>query len=48
MVAEYLANEWYSRDETFWKGVTRLVAAHRMTVGLRGPRREQYWAPIHG
>ena len=44
MVAEYLANEWHSRDETFWKGVNRLVAAHRMTVGRQGPRSEQYWA----
>ena len=26
MVAEFLANDWHSRDETFWQGVLRLVA----------------------
>jgi len=36
MLAEYLANEWYSRDETFWNGVMRLVAAHRMVIGAGG------------
>ncbi len=45
MVAEYLANEWHSRDETFWKGVNRLVAAHCMTIGRKGVCSEQYWAP---
>ncbi len=45
MVAEFLANEWHSRDETFWQGVLRLVAAHRMVVDARGPRSEQYWEP---
>lgn len=45
MLAEYLAAEWYSRDETFWKGILRLVAAHRMDVGRAGPRPERYWQP---
>jgi asparagine synthase (glutamine-hydrolysing) len=45
MVAEFLANEWYSRDETFWQGVLRLVAAHRMIVDACGPRSELYWEP---
>ena len=45
MLAEFLADEWYSREETFWKGVMRLVAAHRMIVGAAGPRPEQYWTP---
>jgi asparagine synthase (glutamine-hydrolysing) len=45
MVAEFLANDWHSRDETFWLGVQRLVAAHRMAVDARGPRPEQYWEP---
>jgi len=44
-LAEFLANEWYSRDETFWTGVMRLVAAHRMEVGATGPHPEQYWEP---
>ena len=45
MLAEFLAAEWHSRDETFWSGVLRLVAAHRMEVGEQGPRPEQYWEP---
>ncbi|MDG4549096.1 MAG: asparagine synthase (glutamine-hydrolyzing) [Candidatus Contendobacter sp.] len=45
MVAEFLAAEWYSRDETFWQGIMRLVAAHRMVVGASGPCLEQYWEP---
>ncbi len=45
MVAEFLANEWLSLDETFWQGVLRLPQAHRMTVDTRGPCLERYWAP---
>lgn len=45
LLAEYLANEWYSRDETFWNGVMRLVAAHRMIVDAGGVRTEKYWQP---
>jgi len=45
MVAEFLAAEWYSRDETFWKGILRLDAAHRMVVDSKGPNLERYWTP---
>jgi asparagine synthase (glutamine-hydrolysing) len=45
MLAEYLAGDWHSRDETLWQGVMRLVAAHRMEVDPAGPRIAQYWAP---
>ena len=45
ILSEFLAVEWYSRDETFWKGVMRLVAAHRMEVGVGGLHLEQYWEP---
>ncbi|MDG4598251.1 MAG: asparagine synthase-related protein, partial [Candidatus Contendobacter sp.] len=45
MLAEFLAAEWYSRDETFWQGILRLVAAHLMVVGVAGPQPEQYWEP---
>lgn len=45
VLAEYLASQWYSRDETFWRGVLRLVAAHRMVVDAFGPNIEQYWSP---
>lgn len=45
MLAEFLADEWYSRDETLWSGILRLVAAHCMEVGSNGPKPEQYWEP---
>lgn len=45
MLAEMLAWEYHSRDETLWQGVMRLVAAHRMVVDKSGPHPEQYWAP---
>ena len=45
MLAEFVGNEWYSKDETFWKGVMRLPAAHRMDAGAAGPRPERYWEP---
>lgn len=44
-LAEVLADEWHSRDETLWSGIHRLVAAHRMVVGAGGPRVERYWEP---
>jgi asparagine synthase (glutamine-hydrolysing) len=45
LLAEYLGNEWFSRDETFLCGVMRLVAAHRMTVNADGAGIERYWQP---
>lgn len=45
MLAEYLADEWHSHEETLWKGILRLVAAHRMSVGGKGPCCERYWEP---
>jgi asparagine synthase (glutamine-hydrolysing) len=45
MLAEYLADEWYSRDETFCNGVLRLVAAHQLVVDAGGARMERYWQP---
>ena len=45
LVAEFLAYDWRARDETFWLGVKRLVAAHGMLVDARGPRPGQYWEP---
>lgn len=44
-LAEFLAAEWYSRDETFWEGILRLVAGHRMRVGISGLRVDEYWKP---
>ena len=46
MVAEYLAMDYQSRDETLWQGIMRLVPAHFMVVSaseLRPPG--QYWTP---
>jgi len=48
LVAEFLAYDWRSRDETFWQGVLRLVAAHRMSVDAHGPKTGQYWTPDFG
>ena len=45
MVAEFLAAEWVSRDETFWKGILRLCSAHQMVVNQSGYRIEEYWSP---
>ena len=45
MIAEFLAEEWYSRDETMWREVMRLVPAHHMSVGGDGLRIERYWSP---
>jgi len=45
VLAEYLAADCVSRDETLWQGVTRLVAGHSMTVDESGPRIEKYWHP---
>ena len=48
MVAEHLANIWYSRNETLWEGVTRLLPAHTMRVGESGPRLRRFWLPSRG
>lgn len=45
LLAEVLADEWRSDDQTFWKGILRLPAARRMTVSARGARPERYWTP---
>ena len=45
MLAELLSDECYSRNETLWNGILRLVAAHRMVVGRHPPQPEQYWKP---
>lgn len=45
MLAEYLSSEFYTRDETLWRDVWRLVAAHRMQVSRHGLARDRYWEP---
>ena len=45
MVAEFLANDMVSRDDTLWRGVRRLVAAHRMVVTDQRTQIDEYWTP---
>ena len=45
MIAELLAGEWLSLDETIFTGVMRLVAAHRLRADADGMRVERYWTP---
>lgn len=45
MVAEILAWEQTSRDETLWKRIYRLVAAHRLLARCDGLRLDEYWTP---
>lgn len=45
MLAQWLASQWYSLDETFWQNIQRLVAGHLMQVTAAGPKTEQYWSP---
>ncbi len=45
MLAELLAAEWHSRDETLWLGIKRLVASHSMETGGKEPKPERYWMP---
>ena len=45
LLAQYLGNEWYSREETFWKGITRLPPAHLMRVNEGVLSIASYWAP---
>ncbi|MEO6387295.1 MAG: asparagine synthase-related protein [Croceibacterium sp.] len=45
MIAEHMANEWYSLEETLWQGVTRLRPAHTMRVGRSGPSHRRHWLP---
>lgn len=45
MIAEYLAVELYTRDETLWSSVSRLVGAHRIIVRERGLDICRYWLP---
>ena len=45
MLAEYLATEWSSLEETLWQGVSRLVAAHSLVAAKHGLAVERYWEP---
>ncbi len=46
MLAEYLATEWLSLDETLWQEVLRLKPSHCMVAaGQEAPRLQRYWVP---
>jgi asparagine synthase (glutamine-hydrolysing) len=45
VLAQYLANEWYARDETLWRDVMRLPQAHYAIARTSGLMLRQYWAP---
>jgi asparagine synthase (glutamine-hydrolysing) len=45
LVAEFLACEWASKGDTFWSGILRLSAAHKMVVNSAGPALTKYWHP---
>ena len=42
-IAEVLANEWLSTDETFWQNVQGLPPAHSLTVAATGISIARYW-----
>jgi asparagine synthase (glutamine-hydrolysing) len=44
-VAEILASEWMSLEDTFWKGIQRLPPAHRLDVSADGFSKSRYWRP---
>lgn len=45
LLAEWLALEPLSREDTCWQGIRRLLPAHFMLVGIHGPRSQRYWQP---
>jgi len=49
MLAEWLGFEWYSLDETFWKGIYRLKPRHQARIDRSGIVQRSSWEPdIHG
>jgi asparagine synthase (glutamine-hydrolysing) len=47
-VAENLAQEWLSLEDTFWQGIHRLPPAHRLVVSAEGLSKSRYWRPSLG
>lgn len=44
-MAEHLASEFYSLEETVWSGVLRLPLASTLRVDAGGPVTQRYWTP---
>ncbi len=47
-MAQYLASDFQTLDETVWAGVMRLPLASCMTVDASGPKVRQYWSLSSG
>lgn len=45
VLAEFLAAEWHSSDETLWSGILRLDRARQIIVSKREVQLKQYWEP---
>jgi len=45
MIAEFLVDEFCSRDETFWVDVMRLTPASAMVVNASAAHIQEYWTP---
>lgn len=45
MIVQYMADEWFTLDETIWSGVLRAEAAHWQRFGASGTRRGRTWNP---
>ncbi|MGC1338323.1 MAG: asparagine synthase-related protein, partial [Candidatus Binataceae bacterium] len=45
LIAEFLAGQWFTRGETLWIDVFRLIGAHNMRATVAGLKIELYWAP---
>ena len=45
ILTEYLGGDWFSYDETLWKGILRLPGAHHMRVSRSGAQIAKFWAP---
>jgi asparagine synthase (glutamine-hydrolysing) len=44
-VAENLAQEWTSLEDTYWEGIQRLPPAHQLVVSAAGCSKSAYWRP---
>ena len=45
MMAEHMANEWFSLTETLWQDVSRVQPAHWLRVSADGIGSKQHWSP---
>lgn len=44
-VAEFVSAQWYTADETFWLGIQRLPAAHKLCARSKTLQLGRYWQP---